>query len=146
MAACVVSGAIAQQQPSGPPAQQPGAGQPDPYQAQERDAQREALGFLGYLDAGRYPESYAYTSSLLRAKLVQSAFAQQLLKDRGPLGAKQSRKLLSANYTEKLEGAPAGKYVVLQYSSDFANKKNAVETLVMSFENGYWRVAGWFVK
>jgi Protein of unknown function (DUF4019) len=148
LAACLLScSAVRAQQPASPasPAQQPGAA-PDPHAAQELAAQRQALGFLGYLDAGRFADSYAYTSALLRAKTVQSTFVKEVQKDRSALGAKQSRKLLNASYTTSLQGQPAGQYVVLQYGTDFANKKNAVETVVLSFENNYWRVAGWYVK
>ena len=118
---------------------------PDAHAAEERTAQREALGFLQYLDQGRYADSYAYTSAIIRAKMDASQFAQETEKDRGPVGAKQTRKLLNATYTTSLSGAPAGSYVVLQYNTDFANKKDSVETLTLSYENGYWRVAGWYL-
>jgi hypothetical protein len=148
IAACLLSSSAIQAQQTAspaPPAQQQGPA-PDPHAAEELAAQRQALGFLEYLDAGRFADSYAYTSALLRAKTTQSAFVNDVQKDRSALGAQQSRKLLNASYTTSLQGQPAGQYVVLQYGTDFANKKNAVETLVLSFENNYWRVAGWFVK
>jgi serine/threonine-protein kinase len=118
---------------------------PVAHSAEEREAQREALGFLQYLDQGRYADSYSYTSAIIRAKMNAAQFEQEIKKDRAPLGAKQTRKLLNATYATSLSGAPAGQYVVLQYNTDFAKKKDAVETLTMSYENGYWRVAGWFV-
>jgi Protein of unknown function (DUF4019) len=146
--ACLLSSAaVRAQQPASqaPPVQQQSPA-PDPHAAEEQAAQRQALGFLSYLDAGRFADSYAYTSGLLRAKAGQPTFVQDLQRDRSPLGAKQSRKLLDSTYSTSLQGQPVGQYVVLQYNSDFANKKQAVETVVLSFENGYWRVAGWFVK
>ena len=127
------------------PQQQQGAATPDPHAAEERAAQREALGFLQYLDQGRYADSYAYTSAIIRSKMDAAQFAQDMKKDRAPTGAKQTRKLLNATYTTSLSGAAPGEYVVLQYNTDFTNKKDAVETLTMSFENGYWRVAGWYL-
>jgi Protein of unknown function (DUF4019) len=135
-----------QTSPPPPTTQQQSGPAADPHAAEERAAQRQALGFLGYLDAGRYSDGYAYTSKLIRRQMGQAAFAKNVQKDRAPLGAKQTRKLLDATYTTSLQGQPAGQYVVLQYNSDFADKKGAVETLVLSFESGYWRVAGWFVK
>jgi hypothetical protein len=151
LAACLLSSsAVRAQQPASPapPAQQQNqqSAAPDPHASEEQAAQRQALGFLGYLDADRFADSYAYTSGLLRAKAAQPTFVQDLQRDRSPLGAKQSRKLLDATYSTSLQGQPIGQYVVLQYSSDFANKKQTVETVVLAFEKGYWRVAGWFVK
>ncbi|HEV2274291.1 MAG TPA: DUF4019 domain-containing protein [Acidobacteriaceae bacterium] len=134
------------QQGSTPPQQQQAARAPDPHASEELAAQRQALGFLQYLDQGRYPDSYAYTSRLIRAKLSQAQFGQEVQKARASLGAKQTRKLLNASYATSLPDAPSGQYVVLQYNTDFANKSNAVETLTLSFENGYWWVAGWYVR
>jgi hypothetical protein len=45
-----------------------GPPQADPHAAEESAAQRQALGFLGYLDEGRFADSYAYTGMLLRAR------------------------------------------------------------------------------
>ena len=45
-----------------------GPPQADPHAAEESAAQRQALGFLGYLDDGRFADSYAYTGMLLRAQ------------------------------------------------------------------------------
>ncbi len=140
------SPALAAQQAGAPAQAQKSAPAADAHAAEERAAQKEALGFLQYLDQGRYADSYAYTSAIIRAKMNAAQFAQELKKDRGSAGAKQTRKLLDASYTTSLQGAPAGRYVVLQYNTDFANKKDAVETLTMSYENGYWRVAGWYLR
>ena len=47
----------------------------DPHAADELAAQRQALGFLGYLDQGRFADSYAYTGMLIRAQLDRDAFS-----------------------------------------------------------------------
>ncbi len=143
LAGLLLSPALLAQQGGAQPQQNAPA--PDAHAAEERAAQRQALGFLQYLDQGRYADSYSYTSAIIRAKMNASQFEQDIKKDRAPLGAKQTRKLLNATYATSLPSAPAGQYVVLQYNTDFANKKDAVETLTMSYENGYWRVAGWFL-
>lgn len=123
-----------------------GAVKSGPHAAAEHAAERQALGFVQYLDQGRYTASYAYTSRLLRAKLGRSEFAREVRQAREQAGREESRELLNASYTTDLKGQPVGQYVVLQYGTKFTKKTDAVETLVMSFENGYWRVAGWFIK
>lgn len=124
----------------------PATVQDEPHAAAKTAAESQALGFLQYLDQKRFRESYAYTSRLLRAQLGQAEFARKVEEARAPVGQEKSRELLNASYTTTLKGQPAGEYVVLQYGTDFSKRPDATETLVMSFENGYWRVAGWFIK
>jgi Protein of unknown function (DUF4019) len=137
---------VAQQAP-GPPQAEPGAGQgTDPHAPEEQAAERQALGFLGYLDHGRFADSYAYTGMLIRGQLDREAFASQVEKDRAGTGTIQSRELVDASYTTTLAGAPEGQYVVLRYHSSFANRPDTVETLTLAFAKGYWRVSGWYIK
>ena len=87
----------------------------DPHVEEEAAAQREALGFLGYLDHGRYADSYAYTGMLIRASNDRDAFALQIKKARAGTGALQSRNLIDASYATSVPGAPEGQYVLLHY-------------------------------
>lgn len=132
----------AQQGP--PPSAAPQAD--DPHAADELAAQRQALGFLGYLDLGRYADSYAYTGMLIRTQLDRDAFSTQIQKTRVGAGALQSRELIDAAYTTTLPGAPEGQYVVLHYHVSFANRQDAVETLTLAFAKGYWRIVGYYIK
>jgi hypothetical protein len=118
----------------------------DPHIAEEQAAERQALGFLGYLDHGRYADSYAYTGMLIRAQLDREAFAKQIEKTRVGVGALLSRELIDASYNTTVPGAPEGQYVVLHYAVSFANRQEAVETMVLAFAKGYWRVSGYYIK
>jgi hypothetical protein len=118
----------------------------DPHVEEEAAAQREALGFLGYLDHGRYADSYAYTGMLIRASNYRDAFALQIKKARAGTGALQSRNLIDASYATSVPGAPEGQYVLLHYQASFANRPEAVETLTLAFAKGYWRVSGYYIK
>ena len=118
----------------------------DPHIAEEQAAERQALGFLGYLDHGRYADSYAYTGMLIRAQLDREAFAKQIEKTRAGVGALLSRELIDASYTTTVPGAPDGQYVVLHYAVSFANRQEAVETMILAFAKGYWRVSGYYIK
>jgi len=127
---------------------QPGMQQPanDPHEADEVAAQRQALGFLGYLDQGRYADSYAYTGMLIRTQVDRAKFAVQIEKARTGTGVMQARELMDANYSTTVAGAPEGQYVVLHYHTSFANRPDTVETLTLAFAKGYWRVSGYYIK
>ena len=118
----------------------------DPHAADELAAERQALGFVGYLDQGRFADSYAYTSMLIRSQLDREAFSTQIQKTRAGTGALQSRELMDANYATTVPGAPEGQYVILHYHASFANRQDAVETVTLAFAKGYWRVAGYYIK
>src|SRR5580704_5244766 len=73
-----------------------GPPQADPHAAEELAAQRQAMGFLGYLDDGRFADSYAYTGTLLRAQADRELFTAQIQKARAGTGALQARELIDA--------------------------------------------------
>jgi hypothetical protein len=161
LVACLTSGTLyAQQQQSPPPPQpqqpgiqqgtqqgtQQGAPENDPHLAEEQAAQRQALGFLGYLDQGRFAESYAYTGMLIRDQVDQNAFTDKVQKARAGTGALLSRDLIDSAYTDTVPGAPEGQYVVLHYHVSFANRPSAVETVTLDFARNYWRLAGYYIK
>ena len=118
----------------------------DPHAADELAAQRQALGFVGYLDQGRFADSYAYTGLLIRAQLDRDAFSTQIQKTRAGTGALRSRELIDSAYSTSVPGAPEGQYVVLHYHASFANRQDAVETLTLAFAKGYWRISGYYIK
>jgi hypothetical protein len=118
----------------------------DPHIAEEQAAERQALGFLGYLDQGRYADSYAYTGMLIRAQLDRDAYSAQIAKTRAGVGTLQSRELVDAGYTTTVSGAPEGQYVILHYQASFANHQDAVETVYLGLAKGYWRVDGYNIK
>jgi hypothetical protein len=141
---------LAQQQGPPPPDQQQEQQQAvpenDPHLAEEQAAQRQALGFLGYLDQGRFAESYAYTGMLIRAQVDQNSFTDKVQKARAGSGALLSRDLIDSAYSTTVPGAPDGQYVVLHYHVSFANRPDSVETVTLDFAKGYWRLAGYYIK
>jgi Protein of unknown function (DUF4019) len=143
MAAGLAHAPLFAQQGPPPAGMQPGD---DPHAAEEQAAERQALGFLGYLDQGRFPDSYAYTGMLIRAQLDRDAYAAQIEKTRAGAGALLGRDPIDASYTTTVAGAPAGQYIVLHYHSNFAGRGEAVETVTLAFAKGYWRVSGYYIK
>jgi hypothetical protein len=58
-----------------------------------------------------------------------------------------SRKEKSLEFSDSLPGAPDGRYAMLQFATEFARKKEAVETLsLLQGTDGQWRVVGYFIK
>ena len=113
----------------------------------EELAQKSAETWLALADSGKYTESWQAGSTLFKAAITQSKWADALTSVRTPLGKVFSRKLKNATYTKTLPGAPDGDYVVIQYDTSFENKKEAVETVTpMLDKDGKWRVSGYFIK
>jgi hypothetical protein len=113
----------------------------------EDAAQGAAEAWLKLVDDGNYPASWEQAAKVFKGAVKQADWVQMAGGVRTPLGKLVSRKLKSREYTEKLPGAPDGKYVVIQYDTVFANKASAVETVVpMMDPDGAWRVSGYFIR
>jgi hypothetical protein len=79
--------------------------------------------------------------------VTKEQWAQKVKPVREPLGKVVSRELLTAEYKTALPGAPDGEYVVIQFKTVFANKKDSVETITpMKDKDGQWRVSGYYIK
>lgn len=111
----------------------------------EEDATVAAERWLAALDSGQWSRSWDHAAGLFRKAVPKKAWTQQISALRGPMGPVVSRSIISAQYTESLPGAPDGRYVVIQYRTVFANKAKAVETVTPSFDDGAWRVSGYFI-
>ena len=123
----------------------------------EDAAQAAAGAWLQIVDGGNYSAAWNQAAAALKRAARQPEWGEQAEAVRGSLGALQSRKVKSREYTEK---APAtrtiggrvytfgeGKYVVIQYESAFASKAQAVESVIVAAEpDGAWRVAGYSVR
>ena len=110
-------------------------------------AQAAAASWLKLTDAGDAAASWEQAAKLFKGAVTKEQWAQALAGVRPPLGKVISRKLMSRQYSEKLPGAPGGKYVTIQYQTVFENRASAVETVTpMQDPDGVWRVSGYFVR
>jgi hypothetical protein len=113
----------------------------------EDAAQAAAEAWLKLVDGGDYPTSWTQAAKVFKGAVEQTNWEKMAGGVRAPLGKLVSRKLKSREYTEKLPGAPDGKYVVIQYDTVFEHKAAAVETVVpMVDPDGTWRVSGYFIR
>lgn len=113
----------------------------------EKEAQAVAEQWLALVDAGQFAESWQNAAGFFQAAVSQAQWQSSLTLVRKPLGNLVSRKLKSAKYSKTLPGVPDGEYVVVQFDTSFANKKEAVETITpMLDKDGKWKVSGYFIK
>jgi len=125
----------------------PPAGQAAATQAATTQATAAAEIWLQLLDVCQYDQSWKELSAFARKAVTQADWAKMLENFRTPLGKVITRKLQSAQYATTLPGAPDGQYVVLQFQTEFANKKSAIETITpMKDQDGQWRVSGYYLK
>ena len=110
-------------------------------------AESAALVWLGLVDAGHYAQSWSIASSLFRQKVSESEWQSAAASARAPFGTLKSRTLQSATPKSALPGAPDGQYVVIQFSSSFEHKANAIETVTPMIDtDGKWHVSGYYIK
>jgi hypothetical protein len=113
-----------------------------------KSARAAGQSFLALIDAGNYTEAYRGCAEVLTKSVSEKDFAAQIGAVRAQLGALKSRKLRKATPSDKVPGAPAGtKFIVLEYSSSYANKPGVTELVSPVLEkDGKWRVAGYRFK
>lgn len=110
-------------------------------------AQAAAESWLKLTDAGNAAASWDAAAELFKGAVTKDQWSQSLAGTRPPLGKVISRKVTSRQYSEKVPGAPDGKYVIIQYESAFEKKATAVETITPMLDpDGTWRVSGYFIR
>ncbi|MBT9549199.1 MAG: DUF4019 domain-containing protein [Candidatus Sericytochromatia bacterium] len=122
-----------------------------PVQANETDmvekAKRAAHKWLQLTDHHKYAKSWTQASSYFQSAIDKPTWVGAMNATRKPLGRVKSRTLKFSSFSETLPNAPKGKYVVLQYSTVFEGKPDALETVTpMLDKDGTWKVAGYFIK
>jgi len=117
----------------------------DPQPA-ETEGSAIARKWVGLIDEGQWDASWQAAGTMVKAQLTAAQWATTIQSVRQPLGRPSSRTLQSATRTKTLPGAPAGDYQLLQFSTRFANKPDAIETVVLAREQAGWRVSGYFIR
>ena len=110
-------------------------------------AQAAAESWLKLTDGGDAGASWEQAAKVFKGAVTKEQWTGAIAGVRPPLGKVVSRKVTSRQYTEKLPGAPEGKFVVIQYETVFENRAAAVETVTPMLDpDGIWRVSGYFIK
>ncbi|MEW6992609.1 DUF4019 domain-containing protein [Colwelliaceae bacterium 6441] len=114
--------------------------------ANESSGSKAAKEWLNIVDAGNYSDSWQKSDSFFQSQLSQNKWDKALKGVRTPLGKVNSRSELGAKEYTTLPGVPDGEYLVIQFQTDFQNKKSATETLTLSKASGKWLPIGYFIK
>lgn len=111
------------------------------------DASSAAEAWLERLDAGDVMATWEGTSSLFRQLVDLEKWRASYDQVSSLFGRPLTRDLLTTEYRESIPGAPDGHYVVMEYSTEFERKREAVETVVAALDaDGAWHVSGYFVR
>jgi Protein of unknown function (DUF4019) len=103
--------------------------------------------WLALVDAGKYSTSWTQMDSDFKNEVSKRKWKSAIAEIRKPLGAVASRVFQSATYSKELPGAPEGEYVVVQYTTTFAHKNAAAETVTLRFgDDLIWHVSSYLVK
>jgi Protein of unknown function (DUF4019) len=110
-------------------------------------AVRAAKKWLAVVDAGRYGESWDQASSAFREAITKEKWVEAVTSVRTQVGKFESRMLAVTQPMNDPPNAPPGHYIIIEYTSNFANKNAATETVVMALDHDKrWRTSGYFVK
>lgn len=115
-------------------------------QAQTSESLARAEAFLATVDASDWEGSWDIAGPIFQSQATAEEWVAMVEPVRTPLGAVESRELVTVQQTSTLPGVPEGEYEVLQFRTKFAGAgRLSIETVFMiKGENG-WEVNGYFI-
>ena len=120
-----------------------GAGNPEA----EKAAVAAAETWLALIDSQSYGESWDTAAVLFKDAVPKEQWITIMKSGQAPMGKTLSRKVASKSYLTAVPNAPAGQYVVIEFKTDFENKKGAIETVTpMLDKDGAWHVSGYYIR
>lgn len=106
----------------------------------------DALAWVALVDDQEWDESWQAAASIFKTQVTEQQWAAAVKLVRSPLGAVSGRTLKGVSKTTTLPGAPDGEYELLEFQSSFAQRKEAVETIILARQGTDWKVAGYFIR
>jgi len=128
------------------PAAAPSSPPPPADVVSTRSVPIPASEWVSMLDRRAWDQSWDAAGTVFRSQMPKARWPATAAAVRDPLGPVSSRSVRSVTRTASLPGVPAGDYQLVEFATDFANKRGAVETVVLSREASGWRVNGYFVR
>lgn len=118
---------------------------PDKEKAEAAAAAVEA--FLHRVDTDKFAESWKIAASMLKEKVPEQLWVDQLGKIRAVAGPLLERTEESMTYSTFAKDSPEGEYIVVTFDTSFERKKDASEIVTVTLDtDGDWRVAGYFIR
>jgi hypothetical protein len=102
--------------------------------------------WLRAMDDHLYSEGWNESASVVKEGRTEQGWIQEVSGPREALGKPVMREFKQAEYATHVRGAPEGKYVTAVYLTKFTNIPLATETILLSFEDGQWRVGGYSIQ
>lgn len=103
--------------------------------------------FLNLVDSAQYDTSWKKAAALLKDKITQEEWVENLTKVSSLYGPLVERKHQKSIFTSSAKDSPDGEYIILTYESNFTNKAGTTETVIATFEkDNFWRVAGYHIN
>jgi hypothetical protein len=111
------------------------------------NARAAAQMWLETVDHKHYSESWKDTSTYFKGRMDRAAWEKQLTSLRQTAGRLKSRVLTSEEIQVGVPEDHKLEYYLLKFSSSYEHKETATETVtMMQDKDGYWRLAGYFLK
>ena len=102
--------------------------------------------WIAQIDAGEYDESYEAGCGAMHDKVAQDRWAQVLKALRTLYGPVLSRTQVSHVYKPNGWEGSEGEFLIITYDTSFQHLNPATETVVLKWEDGKWRGAGYNVN
>lgn len=115
--------------------------------ASAEDQQDQALvaskSWVAQIDAGEYDESYAFGCDAMHDRVPQNRWDLVLKALRTPWGSVLNRSQVNHIYKPDGYEGTEGEFMVITYETSFKQLGLATETVVLKWEDGKWRGAGY---
>lgn len=110
---------------------------------QSNEAVAASNNWVKQIDAGKYEDSYSFTCGSMRDITPQDRWIAVLKALRTPWGNVVTRRTLSHIYKPNGLKGLNGECMVITYDTNFKNLSQAQEEVVLKWEDGKWRGAGY---
>lgn len=102
--------------------------------------------FLALLDNDEYRLAWNQTSIVNQTYLSHPEWFKKILAVRPHLGHAITRSIAKTSLHSSWVGLHDGDYVRISFSTSFLNKKNSLETVLLSREGQFWRISAYFLR
>ncbi|NNG41913.1 DUF4019 domain-containing protein [Pseudoalteromonas sp. NEC-BIFX-2020_002] len=105
-----------------------------------------ATSWLEIVDSANYAKSWHQADPYFQANVTTQLWVSKLTEVRRSLGAVKSREGVNRQTFTSLPELPSGEYVMLQFQTDFENRKESLESITMKKSAEQWQVIGYFIQ
>jgi hypothetical protein len=99
--------------------------------------------WVAQIDAGNYDESYAFGCDAMHDKVPQDRWTLLLKTFQALYGPMVSRTQISHVYKPNGYEGTEGEFLIITYQSSFKKLDDATEVVVLKWDDGKWRGAGY---